>query len=163
MAAWEEERSNEELVAAAFSAMLNRRVITEQEYKKRRHEPEFSKVEELNYDLLSQTVYASATGSFGDIFGSSGEKINIRLVSLMGKVTYLNVGKDSYVEELQALLHEEEHISGLRGHYVFIYGGRLIEKGHRLSEYQYSLVSIQYGCILGHGSGHETSNDSDGP
>eukprot|EP00731_Ephydatia_muelleri_P020018 Em0012g843a len=116
--------------------MLKRPVITEQEYEKRRHEPEFSKVEELNYEQLSQTVYASATGSFGDIFGSSGEKINIRLVSLMGKVTYLNVGKDSYVEELQALLHEEEHISGLRGHYVFIYGGRLIEKGHRLSEYQ---------------------------
>ena len=54
---------NEELVAAAFSAMLQRPVVTQQEYEKRRHEPEFSTVEELNYERLSETVYTPAAGS----------------------------------------------------------------------------------------------------
>ena len=107
--------ANEGLVAAAFSAILQRPVITQQEYEERRHEPEFSTVEELTYERMSETVFTSAAGSFGDILGGSGEKINVRLTSLAGKVCVLNVGKDSYVEELQGLFEEREKLSGCHG------------------------------------------------
>ena len=131
-------QSNEGLVAAAFSAMLQRPVITQQEYKKRGHEPEFAKVEELNYEYLLETVFTSAAGSFGDVFGESGNKITIRLTSLTGKVCVLNVGEDSYVEELQALYEEKENLSGC-GRLAFVYNGKQIQEGYKLSEYKVSL------------------------
>ena len=132
------EQSNEGLVAAGFSAMLQRPVITQQEYEKRRHEPEFAKVEELNYERLSETVYTPAAGSFGDILSENGVMINVRLTSLTGKVCVLNVREDSYVEELQALFEEKENLSGCHGRLAFVYKDREIQEGHRLSEYQVS-------------------------
>ena len=66
--------SNEGLVAAAFSAILQRPVVTQQEYENRRHELELVKVEEMNDERLSETVYTSAAGSFGDVFGGVGRR-----------------------------------------------------------------------------------------
>ena len=150
------EQSNEGLVAAGFSAMLQRPVITQQEYEKRRHEPEFAKVEELNYERLSETVYTPAAGSFGDIFSENGVMINIRLTSLTGKVCVLNVREDSYVEELQVLFEEKENLSGYHGRLAFVYKDREIQEGHKLSEYQvshfYVLTFIAALDVLGLGT-----------
>ena len=140
MAARGEERFTDGLVAAAFSVMLQRPVITEQEYEERRHEPEFSKVEELKYEDLSEAVYASATTSYGDV-RESGEKIHIHLSFITGRRTCLEVGKDSYVEVLRALCAEKLHMCMADSDNIrFIYGGRSLENGHRLSEYQVSLT-----------------------
>ena len=140
MAARGEERFTDGLVAAAFSVMLQRPVITEQEYEERRHEPEFSKVEELKYEDLSEAVYASATTSYGDV-RESGEKIHIYLSFLTGREICLEVGKDSYVEVLRALCAEKLDMCMADSDYIWlIYRGRSLENGRRLSEYQVSLT-----------------------
>ena len=147
MAARGEERFTDGLVAAAFSVMLQRQVITEQEYEERRHEPEFSKVEELKYEDLSEAVYASATSSVGDVLRESGEKINIYLSNFSGRKICLEVGKDSYVEVLRPLCMEKLGICLPDGdNMVLIYGGTYLRNGHRLSEYNVSLTLSRFHC-----------------
>ena len=75
MAARKEERTNEGLVAAAFSAMLQRPVITQQEYEERRHEPEFSTVEELTYERMSETVSRQQLAPLVTFLAKVGRKL----------------------------------------------------------------------------------------
>ena len=138
------EVSNAKLAAAALSALLQRPVITQQEYEERRHEPEYATVEVLDYERLAETVYTTAMGPVGDILGESGKKINLTLTSITGKSYVLNVGEDSYTEELKGLLEKCENFPVRHDRLVFVYKGRMLEERHRLSEYK---VPHLYLCV----------------
>lgn len=96
--------TTDDLTAAAFSAALERPVVTQGEYERRKHEPQFSQVETLDVKKIAELSFEPATGKFGDVYGESGDKITVWLTTLTGRMIDLKVGSDSYVEELKYLL-----------------------------------------------------------
>ena len=131
-----EEHPDIDLIAAAFSAAFDRPVVTEAEYKRRKHEPLFAQAETLDLDKVADLSYEPAAGSFGDVYGERGDKIDIILKTLSGRRIPLNVGKDSLVEELKYLLEESEGIPVDHGRLVLLFGGKhIMQDGKRISYY----------------------------
>ena len=123
------------LIASALSAALMRTVVTEEEYERRRHEPQFARVETLDLQKIADLSYEPATGKFGDVFGESGSKITVCLKSLSGKKIELEVGKDSYVEELKCLLEKKVEVPIDNDRLVLLYDGKTMQDGCRISKY----------------------------
>ena len=123
------------LIASALSAAFMRTVVTEEEYERRRLEPQFASVETLDLQKMADLIYEPATGKFGDVFGESGSKITVCLKSLSGKKIELEVGKDSYVEELKCLLEKKVEVPIDNDRLVLLYGGKAMHDGCRISEY----------------------------
>ena len=130
-----EEHPDIDLIAAAFSAAFDRPVVTEAEYKRRKHEPLFAQAETLDLDKVADLSYEPAAGIFGDVYGESGVKIDICLKTLSGRRIPLNVGKDSLVEELKYLLEENEGIPVDHDRIVLLFDGKHMQDGKRISYY----------------------------
>ena len=130
-----EEHPHVDLIAAAFSAAFDRPVVTEAEYKRRKHEPLFAQAETLDLDKVADLSYEPAAGIFGDVYGESGVKIDICLKTLSGRRIPLNVGKDSHVEELKYLLEESEGIPVDHDRVVLLFDGKHMQDGKRISYY----------------------------
>ena len=131
----EVEHPHIDLIAAAFSAAFDRPVVTEAEYKRRKHEPLFAQAETLDLDKVADLSYEPAAGIFGDVYGESGVKIDICLKTLSGRRIPLNVGKDSLVEELKYLLEENEGIPVDHDRIVLLFDGKHMQDGKRISYY----------------------------
>ena len=129
-----EEHPDIDLIAAAFSAAFDCPVVTEAEYKRRKHEPLFAQAETLDLGKVADLSYEPAAGSFGDVYGESGVKIDICLKSPFGgRSLHLNVGKDSFVEELLYLLEESEGIPIDK--VVLLFERQHMQAGRRISYY----------------------------
>ena len=128
--------SKPHLIATALSAAYKRTVVTEEEYERRKHEPLFAKVEKLDVQKMADLTYEPATGKFGDVFGESGGKITVCLKSLSGKKIELEVGEDSYVEEIKYLLEEKVEVPIDNDRLVLLYGGKQMKEGCRISDYR---------------------------
>lgn len=124
-----------DLIAAALSAAFERTVVTEEVYERRKHEPQFANVEKLDLQELAVLSYEPATGKFGDVFGESGSKITVFLKSYTGMEIELEVGEDSYVEELKYLLEVKKQVLIDNDRFVLLYGGNRMEEGCRISDY----------------------------
>lgn len=127
--------AHDKLVAAAFSAVLNYPVVTEAEYFQRRHEPLFQNAQTLDLENFTSMTYEPARGKFGNVFGESGKKISVSLVTPSGRKFVLQVGNDSYVEELKYLLEESEGIPVDYDRIEFLYKGVTMKDQKRLSYY----------------------------
>ncbi len=127
--------TTDSLVAAAFSAAFERPVVTNAEYQRRKDEPQFANVETLDIDKVAELSYEPATGKFGDVYGESGDKITVWLKTLTGRKIQLQVGSDSYVEELKYLLEEHEGIPVDNDRLVLLYKSKSMSDGRRLSDY----------------------------
>ena len=124
-----------DLTAAAFSAALDRPVVTEAEYDQNKDDPYFAEVEVLDLPKISSYSYEPAFGKFGDVFGKSGDKIKIILKTLSGREIPLTVGSDSYVEEVKYLLEETQGIPIDNDRLMLMYSGRHMKEGSRISTY----------------------------
>ena len=61
-----------ELIAAALSAAFDKKILTKQEYDRKRSEPEFSNAESLDLRFFEKLCYEPVKGQYGDIFGENG-------------------------------------------------------------------------------------------
>ena len=134
----EAQQSQDKFIAAAFSAALNYPVVTEVEYTQRRHEPLFQNAQTLDLDKITSMIYEPAKGKFGNVFGESGKKIRVSLVTPSGRKFILQVGNDSYVEELKYLLEESEGVPVDYDRIKFLYKGVTMKDQKRLSYYDVS-------------------------
>lgn len=139
------ELTNVDLIAAAFSAAFDRPVVTKAEYERRKTEPCFATTETLGLDEITSLSYEPARGNYGDVFGESGVKIGVILKTLSGRRIPLKVGNDSYVEEIKYLLEESEGVPVDYNRVVLLYNGKQMRDGKRISYYG---VSICYGTLL---------------
>ena len=139
-----EEHPDIDLIAAAFSAAYDRPVVTEAEYKRRKHEPLFAQAETLDLDKVADLSYEPAAGIFGGVYKENGVKIDISLKSLYGgKRIHLNVSKDLLVKDLKYLLALEEHES------VPVDRGKvnvmlMFERQHMQDERRISYYGVRY-------------------
>ena len=142
--------SKPHLIAAALSASFKRTVVTEEEYERRKHEPLFARAEKLDLQKMADLSFEPATGKFEDavckICGrrdcgarvmDTYDKITVRLKSLSGKTIELEVGKDSYVEEVKYLLKKKVtvHTPIHNDRLVLPYRGKQMQEGRRISYY----------------------------
>ena len=124
-----------DLIAAAFSAALDRPVVTRAEFNRRKGEPLFANAECLSLDTVAELCYEPAFGKCGNVYGENGAKIDVCLRTLSGRSIPLVVGTESYVEELKYLLEEREGIPVDYARVVLLHGGKQMQDGKRISEY----------------------------
>jgi len=111
-------------------------------YQRRKHELQFARVETLDLQRLADLSYEPATGKYGNVFGESGRKITVYMQSLSGRTVELEVGEDSYAEELKYLLEEKEEVLIDNDRFVLLHNGKCMEDGRRISEYGVSKVQL---------------------
>ena len=58
-----------ELLAAALSSAFDEKVVTKEEYDRRKDEPEFGTVESLDIRFFEKLCYEPVKGQYGDVFG----------------------------------------------------------------------------------------------
>ncbi len=133
------------IIAAAFSAAFERPVVTSAEYEQRKHEPQFAQVETLDLDKVAELSFEPVIGKFGDVYGESGDKIAVCLKTPTGRKIQLQVGSDSYVEEVKYLLEKHEGIPVDNDRLVLLYRNTVMPEGSRISDYG---VSDHYTAIL---------------
>lgn len=156
---------NSDFLSAAFSAALERPVVTYAEYERRKHEPQFANVavETIDVKKVGELSFEPVKGKFGDVYGESGNKITINVTSLTGVTEQLEVGCDSYVEEIKYMIplaHHQRHRSlpsriydaavalcrgtgaihapeseGEVDRLVLLHNNQEMQNGHKLSEY----------------------------
>ena len=142
MASYSYQPPDSQLVAAALSAAFHRPVVTQEVYQRRKHELQFARVETLDLQRLADLSYEPATGKYGNVFGESGRKITVYMQSLSGRRIELDVGEDSYAEELKYLLEEKEEVLIDNDRFVLLHNGKRMEDGRRISEYGVSKVQL---------------------
>ena len=123
------------LVAAALSAALERSIVTREEYEERKHEPQFAYVDTLDLAKFSELSYAPAFGKFGDVYGESGRKITVYVQTITGRTFELEIGCDSYVEEVKYILEESKDALVDSDRFILLFKGTKLENGRRISEY----------------------------
>lgn len=127
----------EDLIAAGLSAALDCKVVTKEEYERRKDEPEFQNVvEDLDLNTLGDVCYEPAKGQFGDVFGNNGKSITLSLRSLSGRKFDLTVGEESYVEELKFVFEEQQGLPFDHKRLIFMFKGKELKHGFRLSDYK---------------------------
>ncbi len=126
---------SDELVAAALSAAYERRVVTREEYERHKYEPQFAFAETLDSAKLAELNFAPAFGRFGDVYGESGTKITVYLRTITGRTFELEIGRDSYVEEVKHVLEESQNIRVDPDRFILLFNGTKLDEGRRISEY----------------------------
>ena len=129
-----------EILTAALSAAFERKVVTKEEYDRRRHEAEFSNAETLDLGCFEKLCYEPAKGQFGDEFGENGEPICVNLKTLSGLSHKLSVGEKSYVEELKFLFEEQQGIPIDHSRLILTFNGKTLQDGFRISDYKVRFI-----------------------
>ena len=126
-----------ELLAAALSAAFNEKVVTKQEYERRKDEHGFSKlsVESLDLRFFEKLCYEPVKGQYGDVFGENGKSITVVLKALSGQSYKVSAGGESYVEELKFLFEEQQGIPVDHSRLIFTFKGKQLQDGDRISAY----------------------------
>lgn len=130
----------QELIAAALSAAFDEKVVTKQEYERRKNEPGFGNAESLDLRFYEKICYEPVKGQYGDVFGENGNPITVILKSLSGQSFTLSAGDKSYVEELKFLFEEQVGIPLDHSRLIFTFKGKQLEDGFRVSDYGVSLL-----------------------
>ena len=125
-----------ELLAAALSAAFDEKVVTKEEYDRRKDEPEFGTVESLDIRFFEKLCYEPVKGQYGDVFGENGKPITVILKTLTGQSFKLSVGDKSYVEELKFLFEEQQRIPVDHSRLFFTFKGKALQDGFRISDYE---------------------------
>ena len=131
-----------ELIAAALSAAFDEKVVTKQEYDRRKDEPGFGNAESLDLRFYEKRCYESVKGQYGDVFGENGNPITVVLKSLSGQSFKLSVGDESYVEELTFLFEEQQGIPVDHSRLIFTFKGKQLQDGFRVSDYGVRLLLL---------------------
>ena len=129
-----------EVIAAALSAAFGEKIVTKQEYDRRKDEPEFGNVESLDLGCYEKMCYAPVKGQYGDVFGENGSLITVILKSLSGQSFKLSVGDTSYVEELRFLIEKQHGIPVDHSRLILTFNRKQLEDGCRLSDYGVRLL-----------------------
>ena len=129
-----------ELNAAALYAAFDEKVVTKQEYDRRKDEPGFGNAESLDLKFYEKMCYESVKGQYGDVFGENGNPITVVLKSLSGRNFKLSVGDESYVEELKFLFEEQQGIPVDHSRLIFTFKGKQLQDGFRVSDYGVRLL-----------------------
>ena len=130
-----------EVIAAALSAAFDEKVVTKQEYDRRKDEPEFANAESLDFRFYEKMCYEPVKGQYGNVFGENGNPITVILKSLSGQSFTLSVGDKSYVEELKFLFEEQQGIPMDHSRLIFTFQGKQLQDGFRVSDYGVRLAT----------------------
>ena len=125
-----------ELLAAALSAAFDEKVVTKEEYDRKKDEPEFNNAESLDLRFFEKLCFEPVKGQFGDVFGENGKPITVILKTLSGQSFKLSVGDESYTDELKFLFEEQQGIPVDHSRLIFTFRGKKLEDGFRISDYE---------------------------
>ena len=128
------------IIAAALSSAFREKVVTRQEYDRRKDEPGFGNAESLDLSCYEKICYESVKGQYGDVSGENGSPITVTLKSLSGQTFQLSVGDKSYVEELRFVFEEQQGVPVDHSRLIFTFKGKKLEDGCRLSDYGVRLL-----------------------
>ena len=124
-----------EVIAAALSAAFGEKVVTMQEYERRKDDPEFSNAESLDFKAYEKMCYEPVKGQYGNVFGKSGNEITVIIKSLTERSFKLTIGDKSYVEELKFLFEEQHGIPVDHSCLIFVFKGKQLKDGCRVCDY----------------------------
>ena len=150
----------ENIIAAALSAAFGEKVVTKQEYDRRKNEPEFGNAETLDLRRYEKMCYEPVQLEYGDEFGKDGDPLTVTITvknNFPEQLSYkLSVGDKSYVKELKFLFEEKLGIPVDHSRLIFTFKevafqgeGKELEDESRVSDYRPVRVTsiIEKGCV----------------